>query len=54
MLERSAYKDLLAWKQRQTRKALLVDGARQTGKTFLIDQFARREFSSFIKIDFLE
>lgn len=35
------------------RKVLLVDGARQIGKTFLIEEFARNEYASYIKIDFL-
>ena len=53
MLERKAYKRLLKWKNEMPQKALLVDGARQVGKTFLIEEFARREFSSYVKVDFL-
>lgn len=35
-------------------KALLITGARQTGKTFSIRQFARRNYSTFIEINFIE
>lgn len=54
MLKRRAYECLLNWKRDAPEKALLVDGARQIGKTFLIEEFAKREFASYIKIDFLE
>lgn len=54
MLERNAYDMLTKWKQDADGTALLVDGARQIGKTFLIEEFARREFPSFIKVDFIE
>ncbi len=54
MLERKAYGTLLDWKADNKGKALLVDGARQIGKTFLIEEFARREYPSHIKIDFLK
>lgn len=53
MLERKAYKKLLKWKTETPGKALLVDGARQVGKTYLIEEFARREFDSYVKVDFL-
>ena len=53
MLERKAYKKLEAWKTNLPNKVLLVDGARQVGKTFLIEEFARREFDDYVKVDFL-
>lgn len=36
------------------KKALLVTGARQTGKTFSIREFAKRRYSSFVEINFIE
>ena len=39
------------WKQRKTRKPLIIRGARQVGKTYLIEQFAG-EFEIFITINF--
>ncbi|WP_165043937.1 ATP-binding protein [Adlercreutzia sp. ZJ138] len=53
MIERKAYAKLLKWKEESPYKALLVDGARQIGKTYLVEEFARREFSSYVKVDFL-
>ena len=35
-------------------KALLITGARQTGKTFSIREFARRNYPTFIEINFIE
>ncbi|MBE6479079.1 MAG: ATP-binding protein [Olsenella sp.] len=54
MLERHAYQTLLSWKRESSSKALLIDGARQIGKTFLVEEFARREYPSYIKVDFLK
>ena len=53
MLKRRAYEKLLSWKAEAPEEALLVDGARQVGKTFLIEQFARQEFTDYVKVDFL-
>jgi predicted AAA+ superfamily ATPase len=39
------------WKQRKTRKPLIIRGARQVGKTWLIEEFANG-FDNFIKINF--
>lgn len=41
------------WKQRSTRKPLIIRGARQVGKTWLIEHFSN-EFDGFIKINFEE
>lgn len=43
---------LVAWKNRPTRKPLLVRGARQVGKTFLIKEFAQREYSQCAYLNF--
>jgi predicted AAA+ superfamily ATPase len=44
---------LLDWKDRATRKPLIIRGARQVGKTYLVQDFARN-FEVFIKINFEE
>lgn len=54
MLKRKAYESLLEWKNSPDHGAILVDGARQIGKTFLIEEFARREYTLRVKIDFIE
>ncbi len=45
---RESIKFLNDWKQRKTRKPLIIRGARQVGKTWLIEEFAE-EFGTFIK-----
>ena len=35
-------------------RALLITGARQVGKSYIIEQYAKKKFKSFIKIDFIE
>jgi predicted AAA+ superfamily ATPase len=47
---RSALTYLKDWKNRASRKPLVVRGARQVGKTFLVRQFAK-EFEQLIEID---
>jgi uncharacterized protein len=54
MLKRAAYESLRRWKNESKRKVLLIDGARQIGKTYLIEEFARAEYESYVKIDFLD
>ena len=54
MLKRKAYKNLLKWKQQKGHGALLVTGARQIGKTYLLEEFARNEYDSYVKIDFVK
>jgi predicted AAA+ superfamily ATPase len=54
MLERAAYGMLTSWMRESRGSALLVDGARQVGKTCLIEEFAKREYPSYIKVDFIE
>ena len=54
MIQRDAYSSLRDWKDNSQGKALLIDGARQVGKTFLVEEFARREFEDYVKIDFVK
>jgi predicted AAA+ superfamily ATPase len=51
-MERTAFKDLKAWKERDTRKPLIVQGVRQCGKTWLIKEFGRREYDKVAYINF--
>ena len=53
MFKRKIYQRLLAWKQESDgRTALLVQGARRIGKSTVVEAFARREYASYILIDF--
>ena len=54
MLQRKITQRLLEWKAREGRMCLLVKGARQVGKTYAIDDFARRHYRHYIRINFDE
>ncbi|MBI3211846.1 MAG: ATP-binding protein [Simkania negevensis] len=45
-------KSLAKWKESTLRYPLLIRGARQVGKTYLVEQFGRREFQSFVSVNF--
>lgn len=51
-MKRLITKEFIQWKNRENRKPLIVRGARQVGKTYSIDEFARNNFSHFLKINF--
>ena len=52
-IERKAYKKLLEWKQStQGSKAILIKGARRVGKSYLAELFAKKEYRSYLMIDF--
>lgn len=51
-MERTLYKELKSWKDQIGRLPLIIRGARQVGKSFLVEQFGKREFSSFQVINF--
>lgn len=52
-MKRKIYDKILQWKQRWNgRTALLVDGARRIGKSWIVEEFGRREYESYIVIDF--
>lgn len=53
-MQRLLLAKLLAWKNRPTRKPLLIDGARQTGKTYLLRSLLGDAFKRVLSIDFLE
>ncbi len=42
------------WKNRKSRKPLIVRGARQIGKTFTIEEFGKKNFTDVIKVNFEE
>jgi len=51
-MKRDLYKNLCNWKDEKERRPLLLRGARQTGKTFLVNEFGKKEFDSFISLNF--
>jgi predicted AAA+ superfamily ATPase len=53
MFRRKIYNRLLSWKQDSNgHTAMLIEGARRVGKTTLVKEFAKREYDSYILIDF--
>ena len=55
IFKRKLYEKMLQWKQeRDGKTALLIKGARRVGKSTLAEEFARREYESYILIDFTE
>ena len=53
IMRRKIYNDLLKWKtERQGSVALLIEGARRIGKSYIVEEFARKEYDSYILIDF--
>ena len=50
---RKLYRELLNWKkQEHGRTAVMVDGARRVGKSWIAEEFAKKEYSSYVLIDF--
>ncbi len=55
IFKRKLYDRLLEWKHVQNGKtAILIEGARRVGKSTLVEQFAKKEYESYILIDFNE
>ena len=52
-MDRTAMKQLEAWKTSQNRKPLIIRGARQTGKTWLSEEFGRTRYEAVARIDLM-
>ena len=53
-MKRKIYDELLAWKNSEEFKPLLVLGVRQCGKTYIIDEFCKKEYTYYKRINLLE
>ena len=53
-MKRNIFANLVAWKNESDdkRKPLILEGARQTGKTWLARELGKKEFESFVEINF--
>lgn len=51
-MRRDAMQQLYDWKEKTTRKPLIVRGARQVGKTWLMKEFASSAYRQFAYINF--
>lgn len=53
MFRRKLYDKMLKWKEDSEGKtALLIEGARRVGKSTIVEAFAKKEYESYILIDF--
>jgi len=53
IFRRKVYDAISQWKERYGGKyALLIEGARRVGKTTVVEQFVKKEYKSFIIVDF--
>lgn len=53
MFKRKIYDKILEWKQESDGKtALLIEGARRIGKSTIAEEFAKKEYETYIKVDF--
>ena len=41
---------LIDWKEKKTRKPLVIRGARQVGKTYSIEYLGKQQFDNFVKV----
>ena len=52
-MKRKIYEDILKWKKESNgTTALLIEGARRVGKSYIAEKFAKKNYKSFILIDF--
>ena len=52
-MRRKIYDELLKWKQEENGSvAMMIDGARRVGKSYVAEEFAKKEYKSYILIDF--
>lgn len=53
VFKRTVYTKLLDWKEKYANKyAALIEGARRVGKSTIVEEFAKKEYKSYIFIDF--
>ena len=53
-MKRSAFSELIKWKNNPERKPLVIRGARQVGKTWLMKEFGQNCYESFVYFNFDE
>ena len=53
VFKRKIYNEILEWKNNRSDKyALLIRGARRVGKSTIVEEFASKEFRTYILLDF--
>jgi uncharacterized protein len=51
-MKRTAMNQLISWKNKPSRKPLIIRGARQVGKTWLMKEFGKNEYEQTVYINF--
>ena len=52
MLRRKIMDRLIAWKSKERKKCLLLQGARQVGKTYIVEEFGRQQYEHVVSLNF--
>lgn len=53
VFKRKIYNEILEWKNNRSDKyALLIRGVRRVGKSTIVEEFASKEFRTYILLDF--
>lgn len=53
-MKRKIYNDLLKWKETKNFKPLIVLGVRQCGKTYIVDEFCKKEYKKYKRINLFD
>lgn len=51
-MKRDIMVELVQWKEKHSRKPLIITGVRQCGKTYIIKEFAKNEFAEYMYFNF--
>ena len=51
-MKREKLSELISWKNKSSRKPLIIRGARQVGKTWLMKEFGNTQYSQTVYINF--
>ena len=50
-MKRKIYQTLLEWKNQSAgTSAIMLDGARRVGKSYIAEEFAKREYESYLPV----
>ena len=52
IFKRKIYDELLLWKKDNGKTAVLIQGARRVGKSTIVEEFASKEYETYILVDF--
>ncbi len=51
-MKRNIINNFISWKNKKSRKPLVLKGARQVGKTWAVREFGKNNYSNFVEINF--